>query len=53
MSEHEELVETVKQQQRSSEIAREGWRHYCGALAEGVRDPKKHSSESPVRDLWR
>ncbi|CAK9057375.1 Hypothetical protein SCF082_LOCUS30806 [Durusdinium trenchii] len=45
MSEHEELVETVKQQQRSSEIAREGWRHYCGALAEGVRDPKKHSSE--------
>eukprot|EP00434_Breviolum_minutum_P008634 symbB.v1.2.007613.t1/scaffold467.1/size200107/8 len=58
-TDHAHLVEAVKCQQRSSEIAREGWRHYCGALADGVRDPQilevfhgkggilwvKHSSE--------
>lgn len=39
-TDHALLVEAVKCQQRSSEIAREGWRHYCGALADGVRDPQ-------------
>lgn len=39
-TDHALLVEVVKCQQRSSEIAREGWRHYCGALADGVRDPQ-------------
>ncbi len=39
-ADHALLVEAVKCQQRSSEIAREGWRHYCGALADGVRDPQ-------------
>ena len=44
-NEHDTLVEAVKSHQRSSEIAREGWRHYCGAFADGIRDPQKHSSE--------
>ena len=41
----ERLVESVKDQQRSSEIAREGWRHYCAALGSGIQDPAKHTSE--------
>eukprot|EP00435_Cladocopium_sp_Y103_P015715 s827_g3.t2 len=50
-SEHQALVDRVKFQQRSSEIAREGWRHYCGALADGVRDPQKHTSEFLLKFL--
>lgn len=50
-SEHQALVDRVKFQQRSSDIAREGWRHYCGALADGVRDPQKHSSEFLLKFL--
>jgi len=44
-SEHQALVDRVKFQQRSSDIAREGWRHYCGALADGVRDPQQHGTD--------
>ena len=42
---HGLLVEAVKTQQRSSDIAREGWRHYCGSLGNGIQDPAKHSLE--------
>ena len=42
---HERLVESVKKQQRSSDIAREGWRHYCAALGNGIQDPAKHTSQ--------
>eukprot|EP00929_Paragymnodinium_shiwhaense_P098247 TRINITY_DN59761_c0_g1_i1.p1 TRINITY_DN59761_c0_g1~~TRINITY_DN59761_c0_g1_i1.p1 ORF type:complete len:635 (+),score=57.99 TRINITY_DN59761_c0_g1_i1:63-1907(+) len=43
-ADHQVLVDTVKEHQRSSELAREGWRHYCDALGGGLRDPQKHES---------
>ena len=31
----------MKRQQRSSDVAREAWRHFCGQRTAGVRDPAK------------
>eukprot|EP00420_Gonyaulax_spinifera_P028423 CAMPEP_0197910396 /NCGR_PEP_ID=MMETSP1439-20131203/70822_1 /TAXON_ID=66791 /ORGANISM="Gonyaulax spinifera, Strain CCMP409" /LENGTH=76 /DNA_ID=CAMNT_0043532049 /DNA_START=56 /DNA_END=283 /DNA_ORIENTATION=+ len=39
----EELVQTIKDMQRSDPAAKEQWWAYCDSVGQGVRDPAKHT----------
>jgi len=44
-SQHADLVRRVKTLQRKDEVQRRQWWRWCEAMGEGVRDPRRHTSE--------